>query len=44
MFLIFPATNFLVDGGSAATARRRQRGGGGQHGSGVGSMAMVVAE
>jgi hypothetical protein len=40
MFLICPATNFLVDGGSAAAARWQQRSGGGQHGGGVGTMAM----
>ncbi len=44
MFLICPATNFLVDSNSAAAERWRQRGGGGQRGSGVGSRAMVVAE
>jgi hypothetical protein len=44
MFLICPATNFLVEGSSAAAARWRQRGGGGQRGGGVGSAAVVVAE
>jgi hypothetical protein len=44
MFLMCPATNFLVDGGSVAAARWRQRNGGGQCGGGVGSMAVVAAE
>ncbi len=45
MFLICPATNFLVDGGSEAAARQWQRGGGRrQCGSGVGSAAVVAAE
>ncbi len=44
MFLICPATNFLVDGVTAAAAHRRQRGGSGQRGGGVGSAAVVAAE
>jgi hypothetical protein len=44
MFLICPATNFLVDGSSAAAAHWWQRGGGGQPGSSVGSAAVVAAE
>ncbi len=44
MFLICPATNFLLDGVSVAAARWRQRGGGGQHGSGVGSVVVMAAE
>ncbi len=38
IFLICPATNFLVDGGSVTAARRGQRGGS------VGSAAVVAAE
>jgi hypothetical protein len=44
MFLICPATNFLVDSGSVAAAHRGQRGGSGQHGGGVGSAAVVATE
>ncbi len=44
MFLICPATNFLVDGSSAAVARWRQSSGSGQHGGSVGSVVVVAAE